>query len=576
MPRQAWALWLLGGFSAGLLCSAVLHRFPSPGTTRAAAPGEGVACPGVVGLRRCWLLGALGASCADTCRLQGMAYAFEWPHRDGPGALPNRSALSELLPAPLRGRIATGRPVAPVECWQTAAGEGRPAHDSGSPPMVRRRRLDPPPFPAGGAVGAAEWRSPRCQLACPCALVAEKRHGPQQAPVTLRHWPDVLSLRVLSSGCAVLALHVGGSEPFGASAGSGAVWGDWITGPITALEGAACRGGRLCRLRVRARSGRWHGPYGAGGKAQRCEQEPRASEADFEWHGLGEVLTLSAGSLQWPEITHLTVQWQDVPPRQQAPPQLLAPLPPLLPGPPAAAPVCFLHFHKAGGTEICDLVRNSIGRNLTAYQLENNCNLDAMRTPWAEGRPPRPVAGNSPCSLLERAPPFFMVETFLPPGGLCRGLRYATSRVLSHLRVHQVTEEEAMEWLVGGRIPDRRSWHLSGAPVLDNFYTRTLGGEDVYYLPAGSITAEHLARAEQVLARFEVVIPLTQHHWAEALGRASRAWGWPLVSAFHDGVPQGGAKSACYSASFVSLVAQRNAWDYRLYAAALRQFESGR
>jgi hypothetical protein len=47
-----------------------------------------------------------------------------------------------------------------------------------------------------------------------------------------------------------------------------------------------------------------------------------------------------------------------------------------------------------------------------------------------------------------------------------------------------------------------------GTAAVDNFYTRSLLGRDVFHAPAGALTHAHLARAAAVLARFDVVLIL--------------------------------------------------------------------
>ena len=49
-----------------------------------------------------------------------------------------------------------------------------------------------------------------------------------------------------------------------------------------------------------------------------------------------------------------------------------------------------------------------------------------------------------------------------------------------------------------------------GTASVDNFYIRSLGGHDVFHLPAGAIDRTHLERAKRQLQHFEIVLILEE------------------------------------------------------------------
>eukprot|EP01065_Artemidia_motanka_P018989 TRINITY_DN22404_c0_g1_i2.p1 TRINITY_DN22404_c0_g1~~TRINITY_DN22404_c0_g1_i2.p1 ORF type:complete len:404 (+),score=95.91 TRINITY_DN22404_c0_g1_i2:48-1259(+) len=353
-------------------------------------------CPGgVAGLGRCWVLGATSESCGDACKAQGLSYSYVWSHRAASDSLPNRSALAALLGASA-APSPSEQPFAPVECWDKQGRVARPAADPAAPPVLRRRRSDPRPYPPGGRAG--DFASATCQFACPCASVVRRCYGcGAHEPQSSQYWSSVDAIRV-HSGCTVDAVEVregSASSVYGQPASPGE-WSGWIAGPVTALEARSCRQRSLCRLRLRS-GGVWHGPFGVA--APGCDAEPILAETEVEWVGLGELLSMRVGSSRFPVIDHVEVQWRGG--RGAGRPRPPSPAPEPLPAGRGGPVVCFLHFHKTAGTQICDLLPKDM---LTPFQKENNCNLDEVAAPWAEGRPAAAADRlRSPCGYRDAA-----------------------------------------------------------------------------------------------------------------------------------------------------------------------------
>lgn len=112
-------------------------------------------------------------------------------------------------------------------------------------------------------------------------------------------------------------------------------------------------------------------------------------------------------------------------------------------------------------------------------------------------------------------------ENYLIPDGLCPQfwniivLRDPVERLISHLAMCLMFPTSGGDWCwrrhSGQAWPGRitAGWVFKAQPIIsDNFYIRSLLGSEVYNLPFGSIGRDHLVRARQVLARFDVVYTL--------------------------------------------------------------------
>lgn len=203
----------------------------------------------------------------------------------------------------------------------------------------------------------------------------------------------------------------------------------------------------------------------------------------------------------------------------------------------------FVHFHKAGGTTLCHLAR--VLNGLTSPQ--RNCNLpgDGPRTLY---EPLRKEYGEANAGLTcderdrylrKHKYQFMAIERWLDADALaavCTPLffyvtvvRDPVRRIESHCRYERIDPAKALSWLAATTLPtsaDPSKVQL-GTAAVDNFYTRSLLGRDVFHAPAGALTHAHLARAAAVLARFDVVLILEELDagWPQL----ERLAGWPCV-----------------------------------------------
>lgn len=72
--------------------------------------------------------------------------------------------------------------------------------------------------------------------------------------------------------------------------------------------------------------------------------------------------------------------------------------------------------------------------------------------------------------------------------------------------------------------------------AFDNYFVRVLGGNDVYWLPAGSVNRTHLETAKQVLQRYQVIMTLDS--FDEDALQMSELLGWAVTAL---DMPEGGA-----------------------------------
>ena len=82
---------------------------------------------------------------------------------------------------------------------------------------------------------------------------------------------------------------------------------------------------------------------------------------------------------------------------------------------------------------------------------------------------------------------------------------------------------------------ERLHGELSTA-AFDNYFVRVLGGNDVYWLPAGAVTRTHLETAKQVLQRYQVIMTLDS--FDEDAMQMSELLGWTVTAL---DMPEGGA-----------------------------------
>ncbi|KAG2497530.1 hypothetical protein HYH03_004678 [Edaphochlamys debaryana] len=280
----------------------------------------------------------------------------------------------------------------------------------------------------------------------------------------------------------------------------------------------------------------------------------------------------------------------------------------------------FLHVSKSGGTSMCSVAdRNGCSAESTTNY--GNCMVRRFddRPRWVSARQHAAVQaldgwrwyyrylvrrGERPCEyrdeFMHRKRFTFYSNEFAAHGGLEPGaeadpaassspagahppwasahvcpqflnvlmLRAPLARLASHLRwiikVYRTEYGRAHEAFFRGR--NATSWRQLAPAAVDNYYTRLLLGEAVYYAPPGSITDEHVAAARLVLLQFDVVLLLESGELDELWLRHALGWRVGLAAAHarsHGGAGRGAAE-ALIPADLPDLEAA-NEPDVRLY-----------
>jgi len=193
--------------------------------------------------------------------------------------------------------------------------------------------------------------------------------------------------------------------------------------------------------------------------------------------------------------------------------------------------VFYNHISKACGTTFCQCGWSS---QCTAYGKQNegdNCHArDAMNDipHWnggtagsLAGRPPKyDRCGGQVEYIREHGYTLQGNENYLISDGLCKEfwnviiLRDPIDRLMSHLaHLNRLNETEGqwpevplgnMTWAPKRLTPQ---FIFDTVPILsNNYYVRSLLGEDVFMLPFGGITASHLHEAKRILEQYDLVL----------------------------------------------------------------------
>lgn len=186
--------------------------------------------------------------------------------------------------------------------------------------------------------------------------------------------------------------------------------------------------------------------------------------------------------------------------------------------------VFFHHLSKCGGTDLCLCGWSNGCRAWGGPNKADNCHppFDAFR--WEGGV--RGVSSPRTCKELaayNRRYGYTLEgnENYIIGDGLCPQfwniiiLRDPIARLASHLAM---CSNFGRPWCLHGK--QGPAWLSQATPrwlfrekhiIADNFYIRSLLGEDVFHLPFGAIGWEHFVKAKQVLQRFDVVYTLSEN-----------------------------------------------------------------
>ena len=107
---------------------------------------------------------------------------------------------------------------------------------------------------------------------------------------------------------------------------------------------------------------------------------------------------------------------------------------------------------------------------------------------------------------------------------------------------------------------------VHGTANYDNFYLRTLLGEDAFLAPLGELNRAHLEKAKRVLDQFSVVIILER--FKEQLVQLREAFQWDIDPAWRFHTRTTGRPKVSLAPSAMHLIRQQNALDCELYQYA--------
>ena len=211
----------------------------------------------------------------------------------------------------------------------------------------------------------------------------------------------------------------------------------------------------------------------------------------------------------------------------------------------------FLHFHKAAGTSLCGVIRNSPASLVVSHtQHTHNCNSLPKVTRIDHIKKTEVIVSNNTVSKKTDMCPLLLQEyenkhinivgreTWFDSDAydnVCPNINYITiirepiSRIISHLQFESQYASKILKWLKKGKEHDyfyRQSSKHVGTFVIDNFYIRMLLYDELFFAPLYSITEEHYHRAKKILKQFKLVIPLSK--WDEGMNILGDKYNWNI------------------------------------------------
>ena len=277
---------------------------------------------------------------------------------------------------------------------------------------------------------------------------------------------------------------------------------------------------------------------------------------------------------------------------------LKVPLPSLTPSGAAHKPAIFSHFHKSGGTTMCQLAQQN-GERVTPH---GNCNLKNDSN-W-NAQPHEMLTCAERLKLTDANNLTFQgVERWMDDAFCDASYNYVTlmrdplDRMISNAEYHKTNAELALRWSRPGVSyfdpMDGTGYIEDSTASYDNFYVRMLAGSDAFFLPAGAINRTHLALAKERIARFSAVLILDESFEANAEAQLGSVLGWSqfavncssksnfqetweygnMCSGLDEPLTDDADKEAeeaalPFSDEQLDLLRERNALDYELFCTA--------
>lgn len=198
--------------------------------------------------------------------------------------------------------------------------------------------------------------------------------------------------------------------------------------------------------------------------------------------------------------------------------------------------VYYLHLHKCGGTSMCQEAQEH-GERLPHPHANCNARGDGVvRRRGPGGLYNAGLTCQQRLQDLRRYDvTYFQTENIfhlqnlecLHDLQLVVSLRKPISRAISHIRYERMFIRTGVQHFRDATFEnDIREDPRHGSATINNLYIRTLLGVEVYQLPLGGITREHLEQAKQVLKQFVVLI-LEQSEQNRQLMKCYADWKYP-------------------------------------------------
>ena len=248
----------------------------------------------------------------------------------------------------------------------------------------------------------------------------------------------------------------------------------------------------------------------------------------------------------------------------------------------------YVHVHKCGGTTVCQLAQKN-GERINAFARRHNCNQKGDG-PNAEVHGWEPGFSRRCAERRQLQSSFHMIERWMDRDwescGMTRAItiRDPLDRIISnylfetspgHGRVNaaRLTVKQLMKAIQpGATFGLEKPLALQGDTMVgsstaawDNFLTRTLGGPDVFRLPARALNQTHLTKAKDRLRAFEVIVMLDEFDTDSAQLAHMMGWSTLLVDHANDGADH---MPSPFSEEQLRTLAEVNAMDSELVCLA--------
>ena len=252
-------------------------------------------------------------------------------------------------------------------------------------------------------------------------------------------------------------------------------------------------------------------------------------------------------------------------------------------------PILFVHFHKCGGTSVCETMRlfqrqvnitNALGRQDDHMTELNNCNTEFTHPHLID----RDFHSIQNCRMLEpytmnesgetfRRNNFLAVEIPLEEPLPCPRfrsfalMREPVKRALSHLYYEHVPDITIVNWIKRKQLGSRRDFFMSGYPAINNLVTRQLLGR-ARYIDTRPIDDADYEKAKGQVDKFDAFVPLEHLRDEKVLTLLSKT-----VPEYYEGLMKNNRVAnqqqpkmiGEYNETIIQQIVEENKYDTKLY-----------